>query len=161
MSNWGIEDDTNLAGNNDNLPGPKALRDAYDALKQQNKELADGLAAVNQQLRTQQVVGTLSELGLPVAAAEQYKGEADPAKVREWATTMQSIFGGGSGVPNAPSTDQQQTPPPVLTPEQQAQLQNLQSAGAQGTPLGNVEAAFGKVGDATDINGLLSAWKTL
>jgi hypothetical protein len=161
MSNWGIEDDANLAGNTDNS-GPKALRDAYDALKQQNKELADGLAAVNKQLRDQSVGVTLSELGIPAAAAEQYKGEADPVKVREWATSMQSLFGGGQAVtPGSTPTPTDQTTAPVLTPEQQAQLQQMQEAGQQGTPLGNFEAAMGKVGDANDLSGLLSAWQTI
>lgn len=159
MSNWGIEDDTNLAGNNDNLPGPKALRDAYEAMKTQNKELQDGLAAVQRELTRQKVAGTLSELGIPATAAEQYKGEADPAKVREWATTMQSIFGGGSGQPNTPNTVQQ--PDQTLDPAVAQQLQQMQNAGAQGTPLGNVEAAHGMVNDATDIKGLVSAWQNM
>jgi len=160
MSNWGIEDDTNLGGNND-ASGPKALRDAYDALKQQNKELADGLAAVNKQLRDTAVSATLSELGIPAAAAEQYKGEADPTKVREWATSMKSLFGGGQAV--TPGS----TPTPVdqiqqgLTPDQQAQLQAMNNAGQQGTPLGNAEAAEARVNDANSIKDLVSAWQTL
>src|SRR5690606_2332237 len=162
MSNWGIEDATgDLGGNTDNS-GPKALRDAYDALKQQNKELADGLAAVNKQLRDQTVGATLSELGIPAAAAEQYKGEAYPTKFREWAASMQTVFGGGQAVtPGSTPNPTAQTPPPAMTPEQQAQLQQMQEAGSQGTPLGNMEAAFGKVGDATDLSGLLSAWQTI
>lgn len=157
MSNWGIEDDTNLAGDN-NSPGPKALRDAYDALKQQNKDLADGLAAVNKQLRDTAVTSTLSTLGIPAAAATQYTGEADPEKVREWATTMQTIFGGAQSTPN--TVDQQQAPQ-GLTPDQQAQLARMNDAGQQGQPLGNVEAANARINDATDLTGLLAAWKTL
>lgn len=160
MSNWGIEDDTNLAGNNDNLPGPKALRDAYEAMKAQNKELQDGLASIQQELRVQKVAGTLSELGLPAAAAEQYKGEADPTKVREWATTMQTLFGNGAGVPNTPTSSDpvQQT---TLDASAAQQLQSFNQAGEAGTPLGNAEAAMGRVADATDIQGLLSAWQNL
>lgn len=158
MSNWGIEDDTNLAGNNDALPGPKALRDAYDKLKQQNTELQSGLAAVQEQLRTNAVTNTLSALGVPAAAAEQYKGEADPEKVREWATTMRTIFGAGSGTPNTPNPVEQ---PSGLTPEQQAQLQQMNNAGQQGTPLGNVEAAQANINDATDLKGLMAAWQNI
>lgn len=156
MSNWGIEDDSNLAGTNENT-GPKALRDAYDALKKQNQELQSGLATVQQQLQTQQVQSTLSELGIPAAAAEQYKGEANPEKVREWATTMQSIFGGGSGTPNTPTP----SAPPVIPDDQQARFQALNEAGTQGTPLGNAEAAAGRIADATDLQGLLAAWQNL
>lgn len=158
MSNWGIEDANDLGGNTD-ASGPKALREAYDALKQQNKELQDGLAAVQTQLRNQAVGATLSELGIPAAAAEQYKGEADPAKVREWATSMQSLFGGGQAV--TPGS----TPNPVeqqgLDPATAQQLQQMQEAGQQGQPLGNFEAAAGRLNDATDIQGLISAWTTI
>lgn len=160
MSNWGIEDDTNLGGNNENS-GPKALRDAYEAQKQKTAELESALASVQNQLRTQAVSATLSELGIPAAAAEQYKGEADPAKVREWADSMKALFGGGQAL--TPGS----TPNPVdqtqqgLTPEQQAQLQSMNNAGQQGTPLGNAEAAVGRVNDANSIQDLLSAWQTL
>lgn len=157
MSNWGIEDDANLAGNDEGT-GPKALRDAYAALKAQNKELTDGLAAVTKQLRDQSVAGTLSELGIPATAAQQYKGEADPEKVREWATTMQSIFGGGSGAPNTPPVGQSN---PSLDPQTAQQMQRMNEAGQQGSPLGNVEMAGARVNDATDLNGLLAAWKTM
>jgi len=159
VSNWGIEDANDLGGNNENS-GPKALRDAYDALKQQNKELQDGLATVQTQLRNQAVGAALSELGIPAAAAEQYKGEADPAKVREWATSMQALFGGGQAV--TPGS----TPNPVETqqsidPATAQQLQQMQEAGQQGQPLGNYEAAHGRLNDATDIQGLISAWSTI
>lgn len=157
MSEWGIEEQT-VPGQSTEYTGPKALRDAYDALKQQNQELQSGLAAVQKQLRDASVTSTLNELGIPATAAEQYKGEADPAKVREWATTMQNLFGGGSGVPNTPTPVDQA---PALTPEQQAQFQRMNSVGAEGQPLGNAELAHAQINDATDLNGLLAAWKQL
>lgn len=158
MSNWGIEDANDLGGNNDNS-GPKALRDAYDALKSQNQELQNGLAAVQKQLRDQSVGVTLSELGIPAAAAEQYKGEADPAKIREWATQMQSLFGGGQAV--TPGSTPPVETPQGIDPSVAQQLQQMQEAGQQGQPLGNFEAAAGRLNDATDINGLISVWSTI
>lgn len=158
MSNWGIEDANDLGGNNDNS-GPKALRDAYDALKSQNQELQNGLAAVQKQLRDQSVGVTLSELGIPAAAAEQYKGEADPTKIREWATQMQSLFGGGQAV--TPGSTPPVETPQGIDPSVAQQLQQMQEAGQQGQPLGNFEAAAGRLNDATDINGLISAWSTI
>ena len=158
MSNWGIEDDSNLGGNNENS-GPKALRDAYDALKQQNQELQNGLAAVQKQLRDQAVGVTLSELGIPAAAAEQYKGEADPTKVREWATQMQSLFGGGQAA--TPGSTPPVETPQGIDPAVAAQMQQMQEAGQQGQPLGNLEAAQARLNDATDINSLISAWSTI
>lgn len=158
MSNWGIEDANDLGGNSDNS-GPKALRDAYEALKQQNQELQSGLATVQQQLRNQTVGATLSELGIPAAAAEQYKGEADPTKIREWATSMQSLFGGGQAT--TPGSTPPVETPQGIDPAVAQQLQQMQEAGQQGQPLGNFEAATGRLNDATDIQGLISAWSTI
>ena len=158
MSNWGNEDDSNLDTNNANS-GPKALRDAYKAQKQKTQELESALASVQTQLRSQAVNATLSELGIPTTAAEQYTGEADPVKVREWATTMQSIFGGGSGAV-APTPNPVDVTP-ALDPSVQAQYENLNNAGQQGSPLGNAEAALGRINDATDLAGLMAAWQQL
>lgn len=159
MSDWGYENsnDAGQAGTNENT-GPKALRDAYEALKKQNEELKDGLATIQKDLQKQKIQGTLSELGIPETAAEQYKGEADPAKVREWATTMQSIFGGSAGTSATPTTS---VPTPGLEADAAAQLQRMNEAGQSGTPLGNAEAAMGRIADANDLQGLLSAWKQM
>lgn len=156
MSNWGIEDDSNLAGDNA-LPGPKALRDAYEAQKQKTKELEDSLASIQRELTQQKVSATLSELGIPATAAEQYKGETNPDKVREWVTTMQGIFGGGSGGPNTPTLVDVQ--PVALEGDIANQYQRMNEAGQQGTPLGNIEMAQANINDATDLQGLLAAWK--
>jgi len=157
MSNWGIEDDSaNLGGNNE-MTGPKALRDAYEAMKQQNKELADGLAAVRRQLSQQTVSATLSELGVPTAAASLYTGDADPEKIKEWATTMRSVFG-GQGTPSAPSDAPTS---PAIGEEVARQLQSFNDAGASGTPLTNADAALGRINDATDIKSLLTAWSSM
>ncbi len=156
MTNWGNEDDTNLGGNTE-LSGPKALRDAYEAQKQANQDLLNRMATLENSLTQQKVASTLTELGIPVTAAEQYKGEADPDKVREWATTMQSIFGGGNGT----QSQNPAVPAQTLDPSVQQQLQGMNNAGQEGTPLGNADAALGRIGDATDIAGLLSAWQNL
>ena len=158
MSDWGYENQNDgQAGTNENA-GPKALRDAYDALKKQNDELKNGMATIQQDLQRQKVESTLSKLGIPETAAEQYKGEADPDKVREWATTMQSIFGGGPGTSDPQNTS---TPPVALEGDAAAQLQRMNEAGQSGTPLGNAEAAMGRIADANNLEGLLSAWKQM
>jgi hypothetical protein len=157
MSSWDNGNADDLGTNTND--GPKALRDAYDALKKQNEELVSGLAAVNKQLRDNSVGATLSELGIPATAAEQYKGEADPEKVREWATQMQSLFGGGQAATpgSTPNPNDQQAP--AMDPAVAHQMQMMQQAGQQGTPLGNAEAAMGKIGDANNVKDLLSAWQ--
>ncbi len=160
MSNWGFEDENTGQANTNEMNGPKALRDAYEAQKLKNKELEDSLASIRTELTQQKVSSTLSELGLPSAAAEQYKGEADPEKVREWATTMKSIFGGGQENPGTPNpTDQ--AAQPTLDASTQQQLQRMTEAGQSGTPLGNMEAAQAAVGDANDVNALLAAWRNV
>lgn len=158
MSNWGIENADDLGGNTDSS-GPKALRDAYEAQKQKTQELENALASVQNQLRQQAVSATLTELGIPAAAAEQYKGEADPAKVREWATSMKSLFGGGQAF--TPGSTPPVETPQGIDPATAQQLQQMQEAGSQGQPLGNFEAAAGRLSDATDIQGLISAWSTI
>lgn len=163
MSSWGFDDNGDAIDGqpdtNENLQGPKPLRDAYDALKAKNEELQTGLAAVQKQLREQAVGATLTELGIPATAAEQYKGEADPIKVREWAESMKALFGGGQDTGTPTTSDA--APTNALDPMVQAQFQNMNDAGQQGTPLGNVEMAVGRVSDAKDLNALLEAWKSL
>lgn len=155
MSNWGIEDDSNLAGDIENT-GPKALREAYAALKKKDEEKDQRIAALERNLQTQQVQATLSKLGIPAAAAAQYKGDTDPDKVKEWATTMQSIFGGGTPQANTPNDSEGSA---GLEPDVQARYDRLNGAGQEGTPLGNGEALAGRVADATDLKGLLAAWQ--
>lgn len=155
MNNWGIEDEVTSSGNTEQS-GPKALRDAYDALKQKNQELQDGLASIQKDLQMQKVQSTLSELGIPNAAAEQYKGDADPEKVREWAVTMKSIFGGGAEIPSTPSGNA--THSVTIDDDTAQQFQRMNEAGQSGSPLGNAEAAMNRVADATDIQSLLAAW---
>ena len=156
MSNWGIEDDGANLGSNNEMTGPKALRDAYDAMKKRNEELADGLAAIQRQLAQQKVSATLSELGVPSAAASLYQGDADPEKVKEWATTMRSVFG-GQGTPGAPTSVES----PAIPADTARQLQSFNEAGQSGVPLSNADAALGRINDANDIKGLLSAWNSL
>lgn len=156
MNDWGIEDDANSMGNDSASTGPKALRDAYEALKKQNSELQSGLASIQSELKAQKVQSTLGELGVPPTVASFYQGDADPEKVKEWATAMQTAFGGNVGTPSAPAA-----PPVTLDEDATSQFQRMNDAGSQGAPLGNVEAAFGRVGDATDIKSLLEAFKTL
>lgn len=160
MSTWGIEDDNDGLANVNEMNGPKALREAYEAMKKQNRELADGLAAIQGQLTQQKVASTLSELGVPAAAASLYQGDADPEKVKEWATTMRTVFG-GQGAPSTPSSADAAFASPVMDGDTAKQYQSMTEAGAEGTPLGNAEAAMARIGDANDIQSLISAWKTL
>lgn len=157
MTNWGFDDsaDPNLDPNNMN--GPKALREAYDKQKQRNDELEAKFAALQADLNQQKVASVFNELGVP-GAASLYKGDADPEKIKEWATTMKSVFGNGAPDPNDTVPP---VPPVALEGDQAAQLQRMNEAGQQGAPLGNAEAAFGRVNDATDIQGLINAWRTM
>lgn len=151
MSNWGFDDNDNAGQANDSASnGPKALRDAYTALQEQNKALAASLATIQQDLRATKVAGVFESLGVP-AAASQYQGDADPVKITEWVNTMKEAFGSqGAPVPNPVVT------PPVLTGDAAAQFQRLNEAGQSGTPLGAMELATAGANDATDIQGLIA-----
>lgn len=154
MTNWGFEDENASQVNHNEGNGPKALREAYEAMKKQNEELASGLKAITDQLTAQRVSSTFEALGVP-GAAKLYKGDADPEKIKTWVTDMQTAFGNsGAPSPNDP-------PPPLSDTDQAAQFQRMSEAGQSGTPLGSAEQAMGRVGDAKTPQDLINAFKML
>lgn len=164
MSNWGFDDanDGNPASTNENTGGG-GLRQFAEAVKTENKLLKDQLAAIQDELNRQKVESTLATLGIPTEAASQYRGELEPEKVREWATTMQSIFGGvpQTQAPN-PVVPQNAAPQePALPSSMQNQFQRMNEAGASGAGVGNSEALQARINDANSIEDLLGAWKTI
>lgn len=158
MSNWGYEDSDTSQATNSESNGPKALRDAYDALKQQNKDLQDGLATIRQDLTRQKVQSALGTLGVSPEAASHYTGEPDADKISDWVTSMRSVFGAGE-ISHAPNTTD--TPAVTLKGDAAAQLQRMNESGQTGSPLGNADAAMGRVGDASNMQELIDAWKTM
>lgn len=166
MSNWGFDDvnNGNPASNNE-TPGGGGLRQFAETVQSENKALKDQLAAIQQELSRQKVESTLSQLGIPAEAASQYRGENDPEKVREWATTMQSIFGGAQPQQAAPVTTSGPVTPlapaPTLPDSMAQQFQRISEAGASGQGVGNSEALAHKIADANSIQDLIGAWKTM
>jgi crotonobetainyl-CoA:carnitine CoA-transferase CaiB-like acyl-CoA transferase len=165
MSNWGFDDanDGNPASNNEQ-PGGGGLRQFAENQQAENKALKDQLAAIQAELSRQKVESTLSQLGIPAEAASQYRGENDPEKVREWATTMQSIFGGAQPQQAAPVTTSgpvtPMAPAPTLPDSMAQQFQRMSEAGASGQGVGNADALAHKIADANSIQDLIGAWKT-
>jgi len=150
---WGIDDSANGdLGNGNELHGPKALRDAYEAMKRQNKELQDGLASIQTELRSQKIASVFESLGVP-GAASLYQGDPDPEKAKAWIESMQGVFGNGSTQPASSA------PASTVTEEQREQLKRMTEAGQQGTPMGNMDAAFAAVGDATDLSSLIAGFQ--
>jgi len=147
---WGYDNEGQ--GENTELSGPKALREAYAALKKQNEELQTGLASIQKDINQQRVQTVFEALGAP-QAAKLYTGEPDPEKAKEWFTTMQSVFGGGQGSP-APTDSG-----PALDAGTQDQFQRMTQAGADGVPMGNIESANAAVGSATSIEDLVNVYK--
>lgn len=158
MTNWGYDDNDNAnLGNDTELEGPKALREAYAALKKQNEETTAMVRELLEEKKSAQLATVFDSLGIP-GAAKVYQGPADPEKAREWAQSMQAVFGGNQGG-NPGVAEQQQEQPPALAQDQQAQFQRMTEAGQQGTPMGNLDAAYAAVGDATDINSLIAGFQ--
>ena len=152
MTNWGYGDENNdsQAGEENELTGPKALRDAYKSLKAQNDELNAKLTGFLEDQRKQKMGQVFESLGVP-GAASLYQGDADPEKAKAWVETMRATFGGtAQGVTPTPSA-------PALSPDQQHQLQQMTEAGQHGTPQGNMDAAAAALGSATDLNSILAA----
>lgn len=156
MSNWGYEnnDGTEGQGNSTEDDGPKALRDAYKAMKRQNDELSQKLTSFLEEQAADKMATVFESLGVP-EAAKAYQGPNDPQKAKEWVESMRSVFGGGQPQQAAP----EQPPQPTLPPSMQAQYERFTQAGQNGAPVGNVEAAQAAVNDATDLQGLLNAFK--
>lgn len=155
MTDWGYDnnDAANLGNSSDNY-GPKALRDAYEAMKKQNEELNQKLTSFLEEQATAKVATVFESLGVPGAQAA-YQGPNDPQKAKEWVESMQSLFGGGQ--PQQAATEQ--PTPPTLPPSMQAQFERFTQAGQDGTPVGNVEAAQAAVNDATDVSSLIAAFQ--
>lgn len=156
MSEWGFEnnDGANL-GNGNEAGGPKALRDAYEAMKKQNEELNQKLTSFLEEQTRSKMATVFESLGVPGAQAV-YQGEADPEKAKAWVESMRGVFGGA-----APQAAEQQQVTPKLPDSMQAQFERMSQAGSQGQPLGNVEAAQAAVNDATDLQGLINSFKNM
>ena len=155
MSEWGFEDNdaNNGLGNTTEGNGPKALRDAYNNLKQQNEDLNSKLTSFLEDQAREKMATVFESLGVP-GAQTMYQGPADPLKAKEWVDTMKATFGGAQ--PQQAATEQ--PIPPTLPPSMQSQFERLSAAGTDGTPVGNVEAAQAAVNDASDIQGLINSF---
>ncbi len=160
MTNWGYENDNDLNGlGNENNDGPKALRDAYAALKKQNDDLNAKLTSFLEDQQKSKVQATFENLGIPGAAAV-YQGPADPKAAEEWAKSMQSIFGGAPGG-NPVVTEETEVEQPKLPASMQAQFERMTAAGSDGLPIGNIEAAAGSIGDASNTADIVAAFERM
>lgn len=150
---WGYEENQQIQQPTGD--GPKALRDAYDALKRQNEELIASLTADREERAREKVSSVFSELGVPGAAA-LYTGEPDPEKAKAWAETMKAAFGTSN---TQVQTQASVTPPasPLGDAATQQQFEQMTQAGSEGTPLGNFQAAEAAVGSSNDIESLIAA----
>lgn len=152
MSNWGYDDNDNTqAGNAQD--GPKALRDAYDRLKEQNDELNRKLTSFLEDQQKQKVGQVFEALGVPQAQS-LYQGEADPVKIEAWVNDMKSAFGGAPQVAPATTTE---TPQAQMSSAEMHQYQMMLQAGQNEAPLGNFEAAQAGLGSAGSIDDIVAA----
>lgn len=158
MSNWGFDDEGNAIdlGNDTEVDGPKALRDAYKSQKKQLDDLTQKLTSFMEREEKQQMATVFESLGAP-GAQSVYQGPNDPQKAKEWVESMRSVFGGGQ--PQQAAVEQPITP--TLPPSMQSQFERLSQAGNEGVPVGNVEAAQAAVNDATDIQGLINSFQNM
>ena len=158
MTQWGYEDnDEAQAGNDSELNGPKALRDAYSALKKQNEDTMAMVQELLQEKKQAQLATVFESLGVP-GAQTVYQGDADPEKAKAWVESMRGVFGNGNAQGVTPPIADSAVPSAVNA-EQQAQLQRMTEAGQQGVPMGSMDAAFAAVGDANDTNALIAAFQ--
>lgn len=156
-NNWGFEDDdVSGLGNSTEATGPKALRDAYEAMKKQNEDLSAKLTSFLEDQAKEKMATVFESLGVPGAQAA-YTGPNDPQKAKEWVESMRSVFGGQQPQQAAP----EQPITPTLPPSMQAQFERMSQAGVEGQPVGNFEAAQAAVNDATDMEALKAAFRNM
>lgn len=157
MTNWGYEgnDDANL-GNGTEGNGPKALRDAYEAMKKQNDELNQKLTSFLEEQQAAKMATVFESLGVPGAQAA-YQGPNDPQKAKEWVESMRSVFGNPGGTP--PVVEQPVTP--ALPVSMQAQFERMTEAGQQGVPVGGFEAAQASINDASTSADIIAAFQRM
>lgn len=155
MTDWGNDDNAYGQGNDTELNGPKALRDAYNSQKAQLDELTQKLTGFMEREEKAQMATVFESLGVP-GAQSVYNGPNDPAKAKEWVDTMKATFGSGQ-----PQQAAEQPITPTLPPSMQAQYERLSQAGQDGAPVGNVEAAQAAVNDATNVQDLINSFKNL
>lgn len=157
MTQWGYDNSNEGAqpGNENELDGPKALRDAYAALKKQNEETMAMVSELLAEKKSAQASAVFESLGIPETVRSL--APTDPTEAKAWAETMRTAFGGGNQGGTPPVADNTQAAAPVLPASMQAQFERMTEAGQSGSPLGNLDAAFNAVGDATDIQGLIAA----
>lgn len=154
MSEWGFENGNGAnLGNGNVADGPKALRDAYEAMKKQNEELSSQLTSFLAEQRTAKMAQVFESLGVP-GAQSVYQGDADPEKAKAWVESMRSVFGG-----QPPAAEQ--SVEPTLPPSMQAQFERLGQAGNDAAALGNVEAAQAAINDATSVDALKAAFRNM
>ncbi len=159
MTDWGFDgnDDAGNLGNDSELNGPKALREAYAAQKKQIDDLTSKLTGFLEREEKQKVHTVFEDLGVP-GAASLYTGEADPEKAKAWVESMRGVFGGDNQGGTPPVVDGAAAVEPTLPASMQAQYQRMTEAGQEGTPTGNFEAAQASVGNASDINDIIAAF---
>ena len=152
---WGY-DNTNDASQGENLDGPKALRDAYKALKAQNDELNSKLTSFLEDQTKQKLSGVFESLGVP-GAAQVYQGEPDPEKAKQWVETMRGVFAGNAQGNPAQEFQEQSG----LEPDAAAQLQRMTEAGQHGVPMGNIEIAASNLGSVTSTDDIVALMRKL
>lgn len=157
MTEWGYENNNDNAQAGNTPDGPKALRDAYDALKKQNDDLSAKLTSFLEDQQKQKMAVVFESLGVP-EAAKVYQGDADPEKAKQWVESMQSVFGGN--VQGNPASSIQASEP-TLTAAQQHQLSMMNQAGANEAALGSMEAAQVGLSSATSPEDLVALMSKL
>lgn len=151
---WGYDDNDGQSADNTAAETPKALRDAYQALKKQNEELNGKLTSFLESQQKERLSSVFSELGVP-GAADLYTGEPDPEKARAWAESMRAAFGSGNA--QGASTPAAVPTPPALDGQTQQQYQQMTQAGVDGNAVTSFEAASAGVASANNLQELMAA----
>lgn len=151
---WGQEDDStsqNTGQTNDT--SPKALREAYEAMKAKLDQVSEELTSERTARQEEKLQSVFSSHGVPDEVRQHYTGEKNPEKAEEWIATMKSAFGGESAPQSAPQ--------PSMAAETQAQYRQMTEAGATGAPLTGDQAAQSAISQASSVQEIMQAMQQI
>lgn len=139
-----VTDDYDLPGNEQPPAGASqetgsGLRKQLEAAVAEKTAMAERLAKLETQQRTNELTSLVKGAGLPEAAAARYPADAEvtPEKITAWAEAEKAYAQQLTGTQPAPPTATQPgapTPPVGVTPEAQAAAALVQTAAAGAQP---------------------------
>lgn len=138
-------------GQENELDGPKALREAYERKSAEMQALSDQLAEAQKALRERSVVDSLKSKGLNERVAQFIPADAD---VDEWLTANSDLFagaGGGASQEQAPAAPEAPVEPSPEQSQAHADFQRAAEIEQGSKESSNVSPVIQRLTEASDM----------